>query len=169
MNKLSIGVAFFFTILVTKASACELALTEAEVQLVLRLRNGPMLAQGSIGVRDVIDVSVQDGLIAFNGKRREYEPFSFRIIRGQTIEQIVRRKNSRTETSIWISYRSDGLHFDVPAAPTRSRVPERGHLVVFESDAWIGGAIVNFPGAIDSSTSRSEAQAVTFRIRYSLL
>ncbi|MFT3868492.1 MAG: hypothetical protein QM715_08340 [Nibricoccus sp.] len=117
-----------------------------------------------LGPRDVIDVTVEGGLIAFNGKRRGYEPVSFRIVRGETITIAVRRERHSEETSIVVSYRADGLHFDVPRQTGRAE--PRGFVVIGEDPRWQTGAPILFDDTVNSSRSISEAQAISFHIRY---
>jgi len=117
-----------------------------------------------LGPRDVIDVTVAGGLIAFNGKRRGYEPISFRIVRGETLSVAVRREGRFEETSIVVSYRADGLHFDVPIQPGRAE--SRGFVVIGEDPRWNDGTPILFDGTVNSSRSISEAQSITFNIRY---
>lgn len=117
-----------------------------------------------LGPRDVIDVTVEGGLIAFNGKRRGYEPVSFRIVRGETITIAVRRERHSEETAIVVSYRADGLHFDVPRQTGRAE--PRGFVVIGEDPRWQTGAPILFDETVNSSRSISEAQAISFHIRY---
>jgi hypothetical protein len=117
-----------------------------------------------LGPRDVIDVTVAGGLIAFNGKRRGYEPVSFRIVRGETLSIAVRRERHSEETSIVVSYRADGLHFDVPRQTGRAE--PRGFVVIGEDPRWSTGTPILFDETVNSSRSVSEAQAISFHIRY---
>jgi hypothetical protein len=117
-----------------------------------------------LGPRDVIDVTVAGGLIAFNGKRRGYEPVSFRIVRGETITIAVRRERHSEETAIVVSYRADGLHFDVPRQTGRAE--PRGFVVIGEDPRWQTGDPILFDDTVNSSRSISEAQAISFNIRY---
>jgi hypothetical protein len=117
-----------------------------------------------LGPRDVIDVTVEGGLIAFNGKRRGYEPVSFRIMRGETLTITVRRERHSEETPIVVSYRADGLHFDVPRQTGHAE--PRGFVVIGEDPRWNTGAPILFADTVNTSRSISEAQAISFHIRY---
>lgn len=119
-----------------------------------------------LGPRDVIDVIVQEGAIAFNGKRAAYEPFSFRICRGETIDVAVRRQKKHAETIITVSFRPDGLHFDVPGGKPDQLSAERGLVIIHEDDRWKNGGFIRFDGTVNSKRSRSEAQGIGFNIRY---
>ncbi|MFT3781212.1 MAG: hypothetical protein QM790_04285 [Nibricoccus sp.] len=118
----------------------------------------------ALGPRDIIDVTVEGGLIAFSGKRRGYQPMNFRIVRGETLSVAVRRQGRFEENVITVSYRADGLHFDVPAQ--QGRAESRGFVVIGEDDRWNQGTPIFFDGTVNSSRSVSEAQGITFHIRY---
>ena len=129
-------------------------------------RNANMHRGPILGPRDVIDVIIQEGAIAFYGKRAAYDPFSFRIQRGQTIEVVARRRGRSDETTIVVAFRVDGLHFDLPAQRGGTRTEERGMIVINEDGRWKTGEAIRFDGAVNSSRSRSEAQGIVFNIKY---
>jgi hypothetical protein len=161
-------------------------LTQEEVQLIRSFRENPapyrhvlygekkqansypanMPRVSVLGPRDVIDVIIQEGAIAFHGKRSAYDPFSFRIQRGQTIEVVARRRGRSDETAILVSFRADGLHFDLPSQKSGTRSEERGMVVVNEDGRWKTGEAIRFDGEVNSSRSRSEAQGIVFNIKY---
>lgn len=119
-----------------------------------------------VGPRDIIDVTVSGGQIAFYGKRRSYEPAAFRIARGE--ERIVvftRDGRGGAETKVTVAYRSDGLHFDIPQRFNDSSAPIRGRIVIPEDKRWRMGEEIPFTGELHSD-SQSEAIGVTFKIRY---
>jgi len=76
----------------------------------------------------------------------------------------MRREGRFEETSIVVSYRADGLHFDVPEQAGRAE--PRGFVVIGEDPRWNDGAPILFDGTVNSSRSISEAQSITFHIRY---
>lgn len=161
-------------------------LSQEEVQLIRNFRENPnpyrhvlygggkqanhhpanMPRVSVLGPRDVIDVVIQEGAIAFHGKRSAYDPFSFRIFRGQTIEVVARRRGRSDETTILVSFRADGLHFDLPSQKSGTRSEARGMVVINEDGRWKTGEAIRFDGEVNSSRSRSEAQGIVFNIKY---
>ncbi|MBK9991027.1 MAG: hypothetical protein IPP19_09900 [Verrucomicrobia bacterium] len=161
-------------------------LSEEEVQLIMDFRENPtpyrhvLYAErrpprghnpigpraALLGPRDIIDVVIQEGAIAFHGRRSAYDPFSFRIQRGQTIEVVARRRGRSDETAIVVAFRADGLHFDLPPQRSGSRTEERGMVVINEDGRWKTGEAIRFDGEVNSSRSRSEAQGIVFNIKY---
>jgi hypothetical protein len=121
-----------------------------------------------IGPRDVIDVTIEGGQVAFYGHPREYEPLSFRLARGQETYVIFRQSDSISETRVKVAFRSDGLHFDVPEPYGGTEAAERGFIVVAEDARWETAEPLAFPGRITAARSLSRAVGLTFRIRYAL-
>lgn len=122
-----------------------------------------------LGPRDVIDVAIEGGSVAFFGRNYAYDPVAFRIARGQEIEVVFRRQRSSFETAVRVSYRPDGLHFDVPEPRPGAGGPERGCLVLPEDPRWSKGEPITQGARLDSRLSRSRADHLTFHIRYALL
>jgi hypothetical protein len=118
------------------------------------------------GPRDLIDVTIDGGQIAFYGKPRDYEPLSFRIARGQETYVIFRRTDSITETRVKVAFRSDGLHFDVPEPYGGTEAFERGFIVIPEDARWEQGDAIAAPGRITAARSLSRAVNINFHIRY---
>lgn len=120
------------------------------------------------GPRDVIDVTIDNGSVSFYGKNYAYDPVSFRIIRGQSLEVVFRRQRSSFETRVVVSYRPDGLHFDVPDQRPGTQAPERGLFVLPEDRRWEKGEAMEMTGRISSGASRSRADHLVFHVRYAL-
>ncbi|MDD2765766.1 MAG: hypothetical protein PHE83_17525 [Opitutaceae bacterium] len=118
------------------------------------------------GPRDLIDVVISGGRVAFYGKPREFEPCSFRIARGQEAYVVFRQNDSITETRVKVAYRADGLHFDVPEAYGQTAAPERGYLVIPEDSRWYDGTPIAGPGRISQPRSLSRAENLSFQIHY---
>ena len=159
------------------------ALSQEEVRLVELYRTYPeafrdflaQLGKGGfsgeqdlsiVGPRDIIDVTVEGGQIAFYGKRKAYEPSAFRIARGEE-RTVIFTQNSRggAETKVTVAYRSDGLHFDIPQRYNSGTAPVRGRIVIPEDKRWRSGEGIPFTGELRSD-SQSEAIGVSFKIRY---
>jgi hypothetical protein len=119
-----------------------------------------------MGPRDIIDVTIEGGSVVFYGKNYAYDPVSFRISREEEMEGVFRRQRSSIETHVVVSYRSDGLHFDVPDQRPGTNGRERGYWVVGEDENWKGGNPIDQPEKINGSRSRSKADHLTMRIRY---
>lgn len=128
--------------------------------------DGPNLSDAVVGPRDVVDVSVSGGLIAFYGKRGDYEPMSFRIARGEEKEIIFNKTKTGTETVVRVAFRSDGLHFDVPEVYDNRTTAPRGLWVISEDGRWRHGEGIMLEHEINSSRSKSKAQAIVVSIRY---
>lgn len=127
----------------------------------------PSLANLAVlGPRDVIDVTVSGGKIAFYGKRREYSPPSIRLVRGETSYIIFGMENSAIETRVKVSYRADGFHFDIREPYGKSSALPRGFIVVPESKEWKTGDIIKWTGALGDAQSLSKAENIGFNIRY---
>lgn len=128
---------------------------------------GPVMAgRPFIGPRDVIDVTVSDGKIVFWGKRGNYRPASIRLFRGEVAFMVFQEERGRGETRVRVSYLADGLHFDIPDELYPNATLQRGFIVIPETPAWRMGDPTPWGGTLDSHHSHSEAQGVTFRIRY---
>jgi hypothetical protein len=120
----------------------------------------------AMGPRDVIDVKIEGGSVAFYGKSYAFDPVSFRIVRGEDIELVFRRQKSSSETRVVVSYRSDGLHFDVPEARVGTSGPEHGLLVLAEDERWNRGDPIATTDKLNARRSLSKADHLTFYIRY---
>ena len=120
----------------------------------------------ALGPRDVIDVTIEGGSVIFYGKSYAYDPVSFRISRDEEIEVVFRRQRSSFETRVAVSYRSDGLHFDVPDQRPGTNGRERGYFVLGEDEHWNHGDPIEQNDKINGSRSRSKADHLTFRVRY---
>jgi len=162
------------------------SLSDEEIQLVQAYRKNPepfrRILYGSeagasprrdhpqhprtLGPRDVIDVAIEGGSIAFYGKNYAYDPFNFRIERGEEKEIVFRRQRSSAETRVFVSFRGDGLHFEVPESGGGPREFERGLLVLGEDRHWASGEPIEQNDKINSRRSVSRADHLTFRIKY---
>ena len=135
-------------------------------QPLVREHREPPAHPRAMGPRDVIDVKIQGGSIAFYGKNYAYDPVSFRLVRGEDIEVVFRRQKSSSETRVIVSYRSDGLHFDVPEARVGTTGPEHGLLVLAEEERWNRGDPIETSDKLNARRSLSKADHLTFLIRY---
>lgn len=121
----------------------------------------------SAGPRDAVDVVVSGGRIAFWGKRRAYEPTSFRIERGERkTVSFFSDDGGGAETCVVVVFKSDGLHFDVPDSYDGNPRHVTGLLIVPETDAWARDEVFHQSGMISSARSISKAEGVSFRVRY---
>ena len=179
--------ALFLLVAISPVFALEtMQLTDEEARLVRAFRQDPTLFRqvlyggnggasgvtGSpvpvvLGPRDVVDVTIDSGKVQFYGKNSEFEPLSFRISRGETKVVIFRKKGALTETRVLVSYRPDGLHFDIPESYSGVQSPENGLLIIPESSSWDKGDPMSFPGKLSGRVSRGED--LQFRIRYALM
>jgi hypothetical protein len=119
-----------------------------------------------MGPRDVIDVTIEGGSVVFFGRNYAYDPVSFRINREEDIDVVFRRQNSSQETSVHVSYRSDGLHFDVPDPRPGARAPESGYIFLNEDERWKRGDAIVQAEKVNGSRSHAKADHLTFHIRY---
>jgi hypothetical protein len=119
-----------------------------------------------MGPRDVIDVTIEGGSVLFFGRNYAYDPVSFRISREEEMDVVFRRQNSSNETSVHVSYRSDGLHFDVPDPRPGSRALESGYLFFGEDERWKRGEAIVQAEKVNGSRSHAKADHLTFHIRY---
>lgn len=119
-----------------------------------------------LGPHDLIDVGVEGGSVAFFGKNYAYDPFSFRIMRGEEKEIVFRRQRSSSETRVVVSFRNDGLHFEVPESGGGPRESVRGMLVIGEDGHWLNGETIEQNDRINNRRSISRADHLTFRIKY---
>jgi hypothetical protein len=188
MNKilhLLIMLAAAGTVLAQGYDAPVRSLSEEEVRLVQAYRKNPEpfrhLLYGQevvvehrehpsaprvLGPRDVIDVGIEGGSVAFYGNNYAYDPVSFRIVRGEEKEVVFRRQRSSFETRVIVSYRSDGLHFDVPHDMGGPSGSERGLLVLGEEPRWNRGDAIESGEKLNARRSVSKADHVIFHIRY---
>lgn len=127
---------------------------------------GESVSDSVVGPRDVIDVVISGGQVAFWGKRKDYERVSFRIARGEVKWVSFFRGNSSAETRVQVVFKIDGLHFDVPEAFDGNERHVQGFVVVPESAAWSRGDPFEQTGAVDSSRSVSKASGLQFLVRY---
>lgn len=107
---------------------------------------------------DIVTVSIQSGMVAFNGRRFPYEPVSFDLVRGETkCVEFFRQGQAYTATLIEMRLSEDGntFYFDAPA---RKRF-------VAVNDGWERGRDFS-PSEIGSHDGHSEAVGVCIRIRY---
>ena len=169
---------------VARANDDGCAVTSEEVRLLAAFRANPepfrRVLYGSrqaadlrgsvavLGPRDIIDVTVSDGKIAFYGRRREYAPASIRLTRGETGFLIFGREGSSNESRVQVAFLTDGLHFDVRESGASTSVPSRGFLVIPESHEWRSGEPIRWTGRLDDPSSVSLAENITFRVRYVL-
>ncbi|MEM9359630.1 MAG: hypothetical protein AAGB04_25880, partial [Pseudomonadota bacterium] len=116
-----------------EARARQLAREEAVAAIYERPRYG-----------DILEVSVEGGGIAFNGRRETYEPLGFLIARGEVKPVTFLREGRHLSTStVWMYY--DGLTFyfdvgeDFDAESKRSR---HERLVFVGSGAWDRGETI---------------------------
>jgi len=110
---------------------------------------------------DVITVTIQDGMVAFHGKRFPYEPVSFDLVRGETkLVEFTRQGQSYTTTLIEVQLSDDGtsFYFDVSA---RRRF-------VAVNDGWERG-IEYHPSEIGGHDGHSEAIGIRIGIRFRVL
>ena len=119
-----------------------------------------------MGPRDVIDVTIEGGSVLFFGRNYAYDPVSFRIIRGEDIDVVFRRQRSSSETSVHVSDRSDGLHFDVPDPRPGERALESGYIFLGEDERWKRGDAIVQAEKVNGSRSHAKADHLTFHIRY---
>jgi hypothetical protein len=119
-----------------------------------------------MGPRDVIDVTIDGGSVLFFGRNYAYDPVSFRISREEEMDVVFRRQNSSNETSVHVSYRSDGLHFDVPDPRPGARALESGYIFLGEDERWKRGEAIVQAEKVNGSRSHAKADHLTFHIRY---
>ena len=107
---------------------------------------------------DVITVSIQDGMVAFNGRRFPYEPVSFDLVRGETKSvEFSRRGQAYSTTLIEMRLSEDGntFFFDAPA---RKRF-------VAVNESWERGREYS-PPEIGSHDGHSEAIGIKIALRF---
>lgn len=126
-------------------------------------RHAPMRPMGP---RDVVDVTIEGGAIEFHGKYYGYEPVSFRLVRGETKEIVIRRQRSSEENMIVVAFRSDGFHFDIPEQRPGTRAPEHGYLIIGEDPRWNTGEPIPQNDQIRAKFSRAHPANVIFHLRY---
>ncbi len=124
------------------------------------------VAQEFVGPRDVIDITLTGGKVAFYGKRGSFLPASIRLARGEEAVLVIGREKSAIETRVRVAYRIDGLHFDIPEPYTNTQAQPRGFVVIPESGAWRTGEAIPWNGHVDDHRSVSKAENLVFQIRY---
>lgn len=127
-----------------------------EAKEVERARLQSLYAQARFG--EIVTITVQKGEVAFGGKRYEYEPLSFDLVRGETKQISFRRRSRAFETTtIEMQLNANGniFIFDVPA---------RRRFVV-ANDGWAKGRTYTVP-EIGSHDGFSEAKGVEITISY---
>ena len=110
---------------------------------------------------DVVTVTIQDGMVAFRGKRFPFEPLSFDLVRGESrLVEFTRQGRSYETTLVEVRLSEDGntFYFDYPA---RKRF-------VAINDGWERGREYR-PSEIGSHDGHSEAVGIAIRIRYKQL
>lgn len=107
---------------------------------------------------DVVVVSIRGGMVAFYGKRHEYEPVSFELVRGEKREIEFRRVGSRDRTRVQVALSEDGrtFFFDYPS--------RRRYVLVNRS--WDRGEEYR-PPEIRGNDGYSEAINLNISIRHS--
>jgi hypothetical protein len=106
----------------------------------------------------IITVSVQDGMVAFDGKRFPFEPVAFNLVAGETKEvEFVRQGKSPSRTRITMRLSKDGNTF-IFDEPSRARFVAVG-------DNWDRGKEYH-PPEIRGKDGHSEAIGITVRIKF---
>ena len=109
---------------------------------------------------DIITVSISGGQVAFYGKRHEFEPLAFDLVRGEHREVEFRRRGKGETTRVEVALSEDGntFYFDHPS---------RKHYV-FINKAWDRGEEYQ-PYEIRGNDGYSEAIGLTIHIRHKAL
>lgn len=105
---------------------------------------------------EIVHVTITDGMLAFYGKRREYEPVTFDLVRGEHRMVRFRRKGSHDITEVEVALSEDGrtFFFDVPS---------RRRYALIDRD-WVRGEEYH-PEEIRGNDGHSEAFKITIRIK----
>lgn len=105
---------------------------------------------------DLVVVTVHGGMLAFYGKRHEYEPASFDLVRGERRKVQFSRRGHHDTTEVEVALSADGrtFYFDYPS---RRRY-------VFVDRNWSRGEEYQ-PPEIRGNDGHSEAFRVTISIR----
>lgn len=109
---------------------------------------------------DVVTVTIQGGLVAFYGKRHEYEPMSFDLVRGERRMIEFRRQGRGDTTQVEVALSEDGntFYFDYPS--------RRRYVLV--NREWSRGEEYR-PPEIRGNDGHSEAIGLTIHLRHKRL
>jgi len=111
---------------------------------------------------DIVVVTIQGGMVAFNGKRQAYEPIAFELVRGERKDvKFTRLEHSYETTTIAMKLCDDGntFYFD---EPSRKRI-------VIANDGWERARTYSGFPVIEGRDGQSEAQGITIRITFKSL
>lgn len=113
---------------------------------------------------DIIQVNISGGTINFSGIRRDYEPISFDLVRGERKQVSFHHQGKRISysTNIWVAYHSNAFYFDVGRDPEYET--RRDKIVILDDGRWDSGETYH-PKSLGRNTG-SQAQGITVFIRY---
>lgn len=116
---------------------------------------------------EVIQVNISGGRIAFSGERRDYEPVSFDLVRGERkrITFYHHGKHITYSTDIWVAYDNNAFYFDIGYDPYYGHHTDK--IVILDNGRWHNGKSYR-PKTLDKDTD-SQAQDIKVFIKYKLL
>ena len=113
---------------------------------------------------DIIQVNISDGSIAFIGERKDYEPLSLDLVRGERkmIPFYHHGKHITHSTAIWVAYNNNAFYFDVGKNPDYEHNTDK--IVILDNGRWNEGETYH-PKTLGKATD-SQAQDIKIFIKY---